>query len=365
MAQRGFLLFSGYNIRAVVALCRLFTQSNNPFFIVASGDEDPILETAYAHRVVHRRESKTLCLSEIGAQVERIRAAGVVAELIYCPTSEFLNQFLLDHQDNWPEGLLWPGVPADLYGLVTSKWRLGGLFQERDVAPMPTVVDVEDPQCFPFVLKPKQNVAQGKTLYPLFVTSPEHWRALRSDLDLSLYFAQQYLDGQSHYLCLYMAKTGDVEGYGQVNLIQQPGGKSIVFARAEALSSYPIADKVIQLLKSLHYRGPIMIELMEQAGQFYFIEANPRFWGPLQLVFSANPEFFALFLKDLGANAVDVKRDDRDYYAWYQGYRYFGSGCRFYSAGLSDLSLERIEGLMAANDVFNQADTTRLLSTDI
>jgi len=365
MAQRGFLLFSGYNIRAVVALCRLFTQTNTPFFMIAAGHDDPILKTAYAHRVVHKRASKVLSLSEIGEVIERIRATQAVAELVYCPTSEFLNQFLLDHQGRWPEGLLWPGVTAELYHLVTSKWLLGRLFQDRNVLPMPAAVDLDEPQDFPFVLKPKQNVAQGKTLYPLFITSPEHWRQLRPELDVSLYFAQQYLDGQSHYLCFYMAESGEVEAYGQVNLIQQPGGKSIVFARAEALSRYPIAEQVVQLLRSLSYRGPIMIELMELAGQFYFIEANPRFWGPLQLAFSANPRFFELFLKDVGADVSSVEGDDRHYYAWYQGYRHFGSSCRVYPGGPSDFTDKQLEELMFESDVFHQEDTLALFTTDL
>src|SRR5690606_31087 len=297
MKGRGFLLFSGYNIRAVVALCRLFAQAKAPFFVVAAGPEDPLLRTDYAAQVFHVRRSKTLCMQEINGIAERLSAEQGIETLILCPTSEFLNQFLLDHQADWAPSLAWAAVDRALYEQVTSKWQLGSELASRGILPMPLAVELAAPS-YPLVLKPRLNVSAGRTLYPIFIRNAEEWREVSAVEDLSLYFAQRYLDGQSHYLCFYVSRSGEIEGYAQTNLVQQPGGKSIVLAQARRLEEFPVAPKVMDWLREVGYRGPIMIELMEADGQTYFIEANPRFWGPLQLAFSANPRLLALYLQD-------------------------------------------------------------------
>src|SRR5690606_41380121 len=115
-------------------------------------------------------------------------------------------------------------------------------------------------------------ISAGRTLYPIFIRNAEEWREVSAVEDLSLYFAQRYLDGQSHYLCFYVSRSGEIEGYAQTNLVQQPGGKSIVLAQARRLEEFPVAPKLMDWLREVGYRGPIMIELMEADGQTYFIE---------------------------------------------------------------------------------------------
>jgi hypothetical protein len=51
-----FIVFSGFNNRAVIAFCRAATKHGVPFHIVARCGADPIPQTSYGNKVVCQAE---------------------------------------------------------------------------------------------------------------------------------------------------------------------------------------------------------------------------------------------------------------------------------------------------------------------
>ena len=51
-------------------------------------------------------------------------------------------------------------------------------------------------------------------------------------------------------------------------------------------------------MRDIGFRGLIMIELMFEAGKYYMIEANPRMWGPAQLMVDAGTNLYISFVND-------------------------------------------------------------------
>ena len=118
MSSRRFLIFSGHNDRAVVTLCRFFDQARLPFVIVAAGKDDAIHDTAWRDRVIFNRLDKII-------EVNWLRQLATSAQpdsLVYCPTTEFINDFLLLHRAELQGCGLEIGLPAaKVYAELTSK----------------------------------------------------------------------------------------------------------------------------------------------------------------------------------------------------------------------------------------------------
>jgi hypothetical protein len=91
-----------------------------------------------------------------------------------------------------------------------------------------------------------------------------------------------------------------VVDYFQRNLVQRPGGDSIVLAtRDEPPAADALRAELRALLARVEFVGPAMVELRGTPPRF--IELNPRFWGPLLLdAFSGDTEGAILdaFLRD-------------------------------------------------------------------
>lgn len=353
MARR-FLIFSGHNDRAVVALCRFFDQVGLPFCIVSSGRDDLIHDTIWCDRVIFNR-----CDNVISMACFRQLASSQSDKLIYCPTNEFINDFLLAHRDSLQVCDLEIGLPERAkYGELTSKSQSQVVLTSLCPAlrlPMPQ--DIRIPQA-PCVLKPLRNVADGRVLYPLLCRTPTELADALTGLDRAAYFAQDFIAGQSHYLCAYLARDGRVASFWQINLMQQPGGKSIVLARPGA---NPGLDEAA-LFAGLHargYHGPFMMEVIASDTGLYYIEVNPRFWGPLQLALDVCPAILGLFAQDHGFDVElpTARQPEQACYAWA-----FGAatpGCVLHPAAQS-LSRHQIEQLLHTHDVYAREDTQAL-----
>ena len=342
------MVFSGHNDRAVVALCRFFDQTGLPFSIVSAGRDDAIYDTVWRDRVMFDRLDKVLDLPMFQHLAEH--------HLVYCPTTEFINDFLLTHRPALQGHGLDIGLPDQtIYHALTSKSQSQALVTALcpDLR-LPPLQDIKAPKA-PCVLKPTVNVADGHVLYPLLCrTDVELDRAL-TGLDRQAWFAQDFIVGQSHYLCAYIARDGQTASFWQTNLMQQPGGKSIVLARPGANPGLNEAA----LLGGLHargYHGPFMMEVIESNGALYYIEINPRFWGPLQLALDVCPAILGLFAKDSGfdVNLPAPVQPDQACYAWAFGAHQ--PGCVVHPAAQALLPMQ-IEQLLYAHDVYARADT--------
>lgn len=358
MPTRHPIIFSGHNDRAVVALCRYFDAAGLPFSIVASFHADAIYRTYWHKRVLLQREDRTLTLGLMERISRELEAREVVPTL--CPTSEFLNRFVLDNREALEEmGWVCFFPEKDLYLRLSDKQTSPPLIKSLvGIATPPRQNDGH--WTAPCVLKPRSNVVDGKVLYPLLCRQPEQLEAALQQIDREHWFHETWIDGQSIYLCAYLDKKGNYDSFWQENLMQQEGGKSIVLART---TKNPGLDED-RLMAGLHaegYFGPIMMELMrDESGKLYYIEVNPRFWGPLNLAVAACPGLLHRFATDLGLVPERILRSPENtahWYAWAFG-AHAGS-CRRYPASLH-FSNKELEKLLMKHDVYAAADTSSL-----
>lgn len=354
MAERRFLLFSGHNDRAVVALCRFFEQAALPFVIVAAGQTDAIHRTKWAEQVVFNRLDARVTVEWL-----RQLAGSLGGELVYCPTTEFINHFVLTHREALAGSGLQIGLPDHaIYEALTGKQSSQALMTQMCSDLHLPATQPDDQWHAPCVLKPRENVSAGRVLYPLLCRSDDELQQAMQDLNRSAYFAQDFIKGQSHYLCGYLARDGEFASFWQLNLMQQGGGKSIVLAKP---CGNPGLDEAV-LFSGLHkkgYHGAFMLEVIASQGRLYYIEVNPRFWGPLQLALDVCPDILRLFARDQGfdTRALSAQRPENACYAWAYGAQQ--SGGVVHPAGLA-LDVQERERLLAAHDVYAHDDTRAL-----
>lgn len=295
------LIFSGYNERAVVALCRELAALDKPFSIIAAGAGDPILRTAYRSSVEATRAVEALDAEDLDRCLRRVQARHPTGRWVIAPTSEFLNQHVLANRAWFASRQCEiPLVDASCYARVTNKASFRALCEEAGIAVPPLV----DPGAgvFPFVAKPRVNILPGgRSLYPALVYSADDWARQRAGLgSLDDYYYEALLGGPSYYLLYYLPAdpAAPVFSWSQRNLLQQPGGKSMVLAVSDTLHMAPISQRVIDMLRGTNFHGLAMVEVIRHRDEYVAIELNPRLWGPLQLVRNAGSHLVRAFIED-------------------------------------------------------------------
>jgi hypothetical protein len=349
-----FLLFSGHNERAVVALCRYFARARLDWVIVAAGRDDAILATAYRERVRFVRADRRV-------DAELLRALGGLAgtPLVYCPTTEFINDVLLAQREALAgSGLVCGLPPASVYRRLTSKLDSQALFDGLPGVSLPR--RFHGWPTAPCVFKPRRNVEDGRVLYPLLCPTDAALQQALARPGIGRYFAQAFVPGQSYYLCAYLARDGRRASMWQENLMQQPDGKSIVLARSV---SNPGLDEaaLFERLRAAGCHGPLMIEFIRSDdGTLHYIETNPRFWGPLQLALDACPAILELFVQDHGdtPRPLSPPAQAPHVYGWSAGARVPGTVVHPAGAALPDALR-----LLAEHDVYARPDTQALHAT--
>lgn len=278
---------------------------------------------------------------------------------MYCPTTEFINHFVLRHRAELAGCGLHIGLPDQaIYEQLTGKHSSQALMTSLCADLHLPGTQAQGQWRAPCVLKPQENVRQGRVLYPLLCRTDAELQQALDGLDGQAYFAQDFITGQSHYLCGYLARDGEFASFWQLNLMQQGGGKSIVLARP---CRNPGLDEV-KLFKGLHasgYHGAFMLEVIESQGRLYYIEVNPRFWGPLQLALDVCPDILRLFAREQGFDtpAIQAQQPENACYAW--AYGAHQPGGVVHPAGQAIGAQER-ERLLAVHDVYARDDTRAL-----
>lgn len=352
------IMFSGHNDRAVVALCRYFHAVEIPFFLVARHGTDAIFNTQWSDHVFFQREEAALNVQLMERIATSLRALGLSPVL--CATSEFLNCFVLDNHAAMSAGGWNCALPEPvLYRSLSDKGCSGSIIHEMTGLTSPAV---QPPGRWgsPCVLKPKHNVMNGKTLYPIFCNAPDELATALEKIEIEDWFSQEWVEGQSLYLCAYLDKAGYFDCYWQENLLQQPGGKSIVLARSTVNPGIDVAA----LMAGLHskgYFGPFMMEIMrDRCGRLFYIEVNPRFWGPLNLSLKVCPGLLNRFAvdQDLMPLRLMASQDGTDHwYAWAFGA--LNGYCRRYPAAEAYTDAD-IGTLLRQYDVYASQDTQPL-----
>jgi hypothetical protein len=122
-----------------------------------------------------------------------------------------------------------------------------------------------------------------------------------NEQNLGDYYFQEYIGGKSYYLLFYFYADGRYEHRCQRNGAQQPGGKSIVFAWEETFPHPELVQRFVALFRRLAFRGLVMVELKGDSERYCMIEANPRLWGPIQLVLDSGSNLIACYADEYEA----------------------------------------------------------------
>lgn len=286
MPSRAFLLFSGSNDRAVFALLRAFKACGSRCWVVARNRDDKILRSAYRDLVITIRDGDELSVPVIERLIARVRDVVHEDELVVVPSSEYLNTFLLglDREDLRARlGCELPLVEHDLYMALTNKSSATELVAAAGIR-VPTRKGRFHPSELPLVAKPSQNIGHDGVLrYPILLRTRAELEEFMARADVEEYFAQEFIHGRSEYLLAYFARSGEIFLASQVNLAQQPHGKSVVLSMTSEFRHDPVSGRLIDMLRALGFHGFAMVEFIVDSKGPCFIEINPRPWGPLQL----------------------------------------------------------------------------------
>jgi len=321
-SRYGFILFSGANDRAILALCRAFTEESVDFAVFAMSRDDYVFDTNYRTAVVYTRQDRPLTERDLRQGLAAAQHDNPGIRWVICPTSEYLTQRLFDHETTLQEfDCEVVGAGRESYLTLTNKQSFAD-WCRRNGFDVPNRCENQDPTLtpLPFVAKPKRNVdVEGRVLYPhLIVSERERGRFLEME-DREAFFLEQFVHGQSYYLLFYFNRAGNVTAFSQQNILQQGAGKSIIFAKAVQLHHHDLTRRFITALETERYQGFIMVELRHSPeGKYYVIEANPRCWGPLQLTRDSGAGLLEEFFRDYGYFPPAPRRRS-DWYLWSGG----------------------------------------------
>ncbi|NVK00864.1 MAG: hypothetical protein HWE12_04905 [Oceanospirillaceae bacterium] len=323
MNTKSIVVFSGYNNRALIAFFRTLASLDVPFHIVASDSKDPVFKTTYKKHVIATRKSKLLDKDEIIKILKHFRADSR-SELLVAPSTESLNRFFLENRDFFEKnGVFVPLVEKSLYEKISDKKPFSELCKSFGI-PIPAEYADLKSAPVPFVAKPKTYAdAGGNHLSPILVHSEKQKKNFMENEDSNSYYYQEFVSGGSYYLLFYITKNRKVHKFSQENLIQQPGGKSIVAAVGCNLHHSKAAAKFQEMLTGLGFHGFIMIEVRGSIDELRMIEANPRFWGPSQFFVDSSTNLFLPFLKEYGIIS-DLEMNGRSNVSEFN--RYFWEG---------------------------------------
>lgn len=345
------LLFSGYNQRAVIALCRYFSKVGVKILIVSSGETDSIYQTEYKKNVVFERLDPSLS-TRIFEEV----ASRHTGPVIYCPTSEYLNRFVLENYDTLIKLNIRPGMTSEeIYAKVTNKRSSQDIVRCVSGLSIPKEMPISKAKA-PCVLKPCKNIVNSNVFYPIICQDDLVLENALSNIKSENYFVQEYIEGQSYYLCGVLTKNGEFCCYWQENLLQQANGKSMVLARS---CNNPGLNESLffNAIHSSGYHGVMMTEFIKRRDELYYIETNPRFWGPFQLAIDHCSRIMDFYMREWFGICTcgSCNREATDYYAWFFGAQQ--TGLRKYP---SLISINDVDFLLETYDVYNRDDTADL-----
>jgi len=324
LTDNAFVIFSGYNQRAVVAFCRQLRSMEIPFYIIALNKHDSILFSHYARNVKAIRAHTELERKEIIELLVKIKNETRLSMLTIAPSSEFLNHFLLEHRAALEElGCKIPLVDRKLYRLVTNKYSFLNLCKEHDID-IPGRVEIEKKPNFPFVAKPLVNITkEGKSLYPYIIEDAAAVEMFLEKERREDFYFEEFVCGGSYYLLLNISPSHSAKLFSQKNILQQADGKSIILAEPSDIHTHTDSLKITNMLREIGFTGLIMVEVRKRGNRLCVIEANPRLWGPLQLMEDNSEDILSEYIKDifpLEKNVVPQRtKSRRKKYLWFNG----------------------------------------------
>jgi predicted ATP-grasp superfamily ATP-dependent carboligase len=365
--RAGLLVLSGFNVRAVVALCRWAATARVPLHLVARNATDPIYLTDYGAQVFVERASAKLEVADVTSWIARLRAEHGYKRVLIAPSTEFLNRLLVKHRAAIEAaGGIVPLVEEKLYAQISDKHSFEQLCTAHGLSVPATFEKI--PDRLPFVAKPNTyGASKSGQIKPYLICTAGDLKAFTAREDVAAYTLQEFVAGQSIYLLAHLSRTGVVTAGAQENLIQQARGGSIVLARSHDFHRQPEAQSYLEMLRAVGFHGLIMIEVRRCArtGRHVMIEANPRMWGPIQFTLDQHVDLFGALLADHGFAVTPAKPAEavRPYYFWSGGLSRDHAPFAYHNFS-ADRFLDEFPAI-AASDLFGRGDTRRLYEHEL
>ncbi len=323
--KKKFLLFSGYNNRAVITICRTLEKLNVDYCIIANGENGFLSKSIYKDKIFHSLANQRLDINEVSQVLEKIKLNYNIKTVIILPTTEYLNRFLLKHRLllETQGGCEIPLVDQSTYEQISDKESFA-LLCDRFNIHIPKTYLLNEKTPLPFVAKPKKEFnKENKRTYPYLIFSKEDISNFLKLQNIEDYYFQEFIGGNSVYLLFYFYKDGSYKLMVQQNGGQQPNGKSIFFAWSRLPDNRMQIDKFVELFKSVSYQGLVMVELKGGDKHYCMIEANPRAWGPIQLTSDSHFNLIMCYIEEY----LSVKIPPKNFkvkigipYFWFNGY---------------------------------------------
>ena len=355
------VIFTGYNQRAILAFIRTLDRQNIDFSIVAKHCDDEIFLTKYSKNIIAQRCKKELDLNDIETCLKKIKKTKNVNKLLIIPSTEALNRFLLENRTFFQNlNCKIPLIDKNTYELISDKLTFTELCKKNNInIPQNIECKIEN---IPFVAKPKKYFNKNNEIFsPVLILNKADYKDFTKKYDLSNFYYQEYVEGESYYLLYYFSKNGEIIKFSQKNLVQQSEGKSIVASIPSTIHDSFVSKKYEILFKELKFFGLIMIELRKSKDRFYMIEANPRFWGPSQLFVDAGLNFFEYFLQD---NDINIAISDQNInknakYFWNGG---FDKNVVYFGLNKTDFFNEYID--FFKYEIYNRLDSIEIFQKE-
>lgn len=354
-------LFSGYNQRAILAFIRTLDKQNIDFSIIAKSNDDEIFLTKYSKNIIAQRCKKELDLIDIEICLNKVKKAKKTDNLLIIPSTEAFNRFLLENRIFFENlNCKIPLVNKKTYELISDKLSFTELCKKNNIN-IPQNIECKF-ENIPFIAKPKKYFSKNNEIHsPVLILNKADYKDFTKKYDLSDFYYQEYIEGESYYLLYYFSKNGEIIKFSQKNLIQQSEGKSIVASVPSTIHDSFVSKKYENLFKELNFFGLIMIELRKSKDRFYMIEANPRFWGPSQLFVDAGLNFFEYFLQDNNINITisDQNINKNAKYFWNGG---FDKNIVYFSLNKTDFFNKYID--FFKYEIYNRLDSIEIFKKE-
>lgn len=365
--KKVIVVFSGFNQRAIVAFLRTLTEYDLEFAIIAKPGDDDIHLTEYKQKVLAIRKYHKLDLDDISECLEKVKSQFQNRPLWIAPSTEALNRFLLQFRKQLDAiDCELPLTDRVTYENLSDKIKFNRLCGYSGIS-IPEEFDDIRSAPLPLVAKPKyygDGIAK-----PQLIFNNEDLARFEETYSGNEFYYQRYINGRSFYLLYYFDKNGNVLRMSQENIAQQPGGKSIVGAESSDFHHGPESKKYEELFREIGFRGLVMVEVRQEAGRNYMIEANPRFWGPSQLFIDAGINLFAALLYDfdfLEKAPIYLEKPPGVKYLWLGGFLstiISGQKLFYYTNNENDFMLKLDQYLK--NAVYRRADTIEIFSKEL
>lgn len=366
--RSGVFTLSGFNQRAVIALCRYARAHGVPVHVAARNASDPIFLTQHADRVFTTRQAAALQVDELCGWIEQLRREHGHERILLAPSTEFFNRFVLAHRAVLEQaGGVVPLVDQRLYEAVSDKQSFGEMCRRHGIG-VP-LEHAQPPDALPFVAKPiRYASADGRQLKPHLILEAADWQRFCAQEQASDFYFQAFALGQSLYLLMHLPAHGPALTSSQENLVQQAQGGSIILARRSDFHLSDEAARYERMLRAVGFRGLVMVEVRRcpETGRCVMIEANPRMWGPMQFALDNGVDLFGALLADqLGQTPQPLAPPgvSGEYYFWGGGLVPASQPYAFH--GYTPARFLDEHARIAPCDIFQREDTRALYQHEL